>query len=405
MNAPTLNPATVATRLLIDSLEIIALDITPGKKRRIPTGAHNYGGPGSWVGRPILLRVNAAGLSGWGLVRPVNPFVGETAASMFAGLKDFMGPLCLGRDALNIESILRDCENLLPANPGALAVLDMALHDLIGKALAVPVHALLGGACRDRIALEWSVGLDNEQAMTEEAVMAVQKFGVQYVCVKVGPAAAAGPAAGLEFDAKVVNAIGKAVGPGVFLGIDANTTYDPVSAVRLVQRLAGQNLAYFEQPVPKQALQDMRWIYDRANVSILADESIYTAADAAQVIAMGAADVLGLKFYKCGGIRRSREIGVIAAASNLRVNCAGTANGSYIEAIAGAHLCASIPNHAFGAEFMMGLPSVFEDPLVKNRPIDVRDGYCNVPTGPGLGFELDDAQVKRHELARATVKA
>ena len=398
MKRTTSNAIDSAVKTLpIERLDIIPLDLTPSKKRRIPTGVLSYGGAGSWVGRPVLVRVSAGGISGWGEGHPINPFMGETASSMFASLRDYYGPLCIGRDAFQIESILRDCESKLPRNPGALAVLDIALHDLIGKALNLPVHALLGGACKDRIALEWSVGLDNDKAMIDEAVMAVEKFGAKYVCMKVGPAAR------IDADAKVVNEIGRALGGGVFLGLDANTTYDPVSAVHLVQRLSGLNLAYFEQPVPAQALRDMRWIFDRVNVSILADESVYCAADAANVIAMGAADVLGLKFYKCGGLRRSREIAVIAAASNLRVNCAGTANGSYIEAIAGAHLCASIPNHAFGAEFIMGLPSVAEDVLIKNRPIDVRDGYCNIPAGAGLGFEIDESEVKRHELAHATV--
>ncbi len=398
MKRTTSNAIDSAVKTLpIERLDIIPLDLTPSKKRRIPTGVLSYGGAGSWVGRPVLVRVSAGGISGWGEGHPINPFMGETASSMFASLRDYYGPLCIGRDAFQIESILRDCESKLPRNPGALAVLDIALHDLIGKALNLPVHALLGGACKDRIALEWSVGLDNDKAMIDEAVMAVEKFGAKYVCMKVGPAAR------IDADAEVVNEIGRAVGDGVFLGLDANTTYDPVSAVHLVQRLSGLNLAYFEQPVPAQALRDMRWIFDRVNVSILADESVYCAADAANVIAMGAADVLGLKFYKCGGLRRSREIAVIAAASNLRVNCAGTANGSYIEAIAGAHLCASIPNHAFGAEFIMGLPSVAEDVLIKNRPIDVRDGYCNIPAGAGLGFEIDESEVKRHELAHATV--
>ena len=93
----------------------------------------------------------------------------------------------------------------------------------------------------------------------------------------------------------------------------------------------------------------------------------------------------------------------MAEARNLRANCAGTANGSYIEAIAGATLCSAIPNHAFGAEFVMGLPAVEPDVIIKNRPIDVLDGYCNVPTGPGLGFEIDASEVKRHALDRATV--
>lgn len=386
-------------RLTIDRIEIIPLDVVPANKRRIPTGPHLYGGAGSWVGRPVVLRVCAGGLSGWGLVRPVNPFVGETAASMFACLRDFYAPLCIGRDALRIEEILRGCEAQLPKNPAALAVLDFALHDLAGRALGVPVHALLGGACKDRIAMEWSLGLADEQAMIDEAVMAIEKYGVKYLCVKVGPMAQ------IDTDVHVVTAVRKALGPEVFLGVDANTTYDRVNAVRLIERLADVGITYFEQPVPAEALRDMHWIRDHARVAVLADESVYSAIDAANVIAAEAADVLGLKFYKCGGLKRSREIAVIAAASGLPVNCAGTANGSYIEAIAGAHLCASIPNHAFGAEFMMGLPAVADDPLVRNRPIDIKNGYCNLPQLPGLGIEIDEAELKRHALAHEVVTA
>ncbi|MEO7726370.1 MAG: enolase C-terminal domain-like protein [Burkholderiales bacterium] len=384
-------------RLTIERVEIIPLDLVPKNQRRIPTGPHLYGGKGSWVGRPVMVRIRAQGISGWGEVRPVNPFVGETAASMFACLRDFYGPLCIGRDALQIEDILRYCELKLPKNPGALAALDMALHDLAGKALNVPAHVLLGGACKDRIVMEWSLGLADEKAMIKEAEMAIENYGVKYLCVKVGPAAQ------IDADVSVVKKVRKALGAGVFLGVDANTTYDRVNAVKLVERLAAVDLTYFEQPVPAEALRDMRWIRDHANVAVLADESVYSASDAVNVIAAGAADVLGLKFYKCGGLRRSREIAVIAAASGHPVNCAGTANGSYIEAIAGAHLCAAIPNHAFGAEFMMGLPAVADDVLVRNQPIDIKDGYCNLPLLPGLGVDIDEAAVKRHQLARAVV--
>lgn len=383
--------------LAIESLEVIPLDTVPPTKRRIPTGPHNFGGDGSWVGRPILLGVSAGGVTGWGEVRPINPFVGETASAMFAALRDFYGPLILGRDAFSIEAILRACENHLPANPAALAVLDMALHDLVGRALGVPAHVLLGGACRESIPLEWSVGLADEATMAKEAVSVVEKYGVKYVCVKVGPAA------GIEFDVKVLKTIREAIGKDVFLGIDANTTYDAVSAVQLVER-SGVGITYFEQPVPARSLRDMRWIRDRAKISVMADESVYTAADAREIIEAEAADVLGMKLYKCGGMKRSREIAVVAEAGGARVNCAGTANGSYIEAIAGAHLCASIPNHTFGAEFMMGLPAVSVDEMITNRPIDVRNGHCNVPQGPGLGFEIDAAFVKRRQLAREIVK-
>ena len=389
------SPAKVS--LPIDEIEIIPLDIVPALKRKISTGPILYGEGGSWVGRPILLRVSAGGISGWGEARPVNPWVGETAASVFACLRDFYGPTIIGQDALQIENVLRSCERKLPGNPAALEVLDFALHDLVGKALNVPAHVLLGGACKDKIPLEWSVGLADEKTMVEEAVMVVQKYGIKYVCIKVGPAER------IDADVKAVSAIRKHVGDDVYLGIDANMGYDPVGAVRLAERIAHVNLTYFEQPVPPQAMANLKWVYDRCKVTVIADESCYSPYDAAKIVAAGAADVLAIKFYKCGGLRRGRDIAVVADAANARVNCAGTANGSYIEAIAGATLCTAIPNHAFGAEFVMGLPAVAPDVIVKNRPIDVRDGYCNIPPGPGLGIEINEAEVKRHALDRMTV--
>jgi muconate cycloisomerase len=389
---------SVDGRLVIDEVEIIPLNIVPRMKRKISTGPLLYGDDGSWVGRAVLLRVSAGGLSGWGEVRPVNPWIGETAASVYTCLRDFYAPLIVGLDAMNIEQVLRACHAKLPGNLAALEVMDFALHDLVGKALGVPAHTLLGGAQRDRIPLEWSVGLADDKTMIDEAVMAADKHGIRYICIKVGPEEK------MEADARVVKEIRKALGPDVYLGIDANMGYSPVGAVQLAQRIQEVGLTYFEQPVPPTHIDNLKWVYDRCNVSIIADESCYGPADAARLCANGAADVMAVKFYKCGGLRRGRDIATIADSFGLRANVAGTANGSYLEAIAGATLAAAIPNHAFGAEFVMGLPSIDADPIVKNRPIDVKDGHCNLPPGPGFGVELDHAQIAALAMDRAVLR-
>lgn len=394
-----MTPSQIARdRLVIDEVEIIPLDIVPRMKRKISTGPLLYGDKGSWIGRPVLLRVSAGGVSGWGEVRPVNPWIGETAASVFTCLRDFYAPLILGKDAMNIEQVVRACHAKLPGNLAALEVMDFALHDLVGKALGVPAYALLGGAHRDSIPLEWSVGLADDKTMIDEAVMAAEKHGIRYVCIKVGPEEK------IEADARVVKEIRKAIGPDVYLGIDANMGYSPVGAVQLAKRIEEVNLTYFEQPVPPTNIDNLKWVYDRCNVSIVADESCYSPTDAARLCAHGAADVMAVKFYKCGGLRRGRDIATIADSFGQRANVAGTANGSYLEAIAGATLAASIPNHAFGAEFVMGLPAVDVDPIVKNRPIDVKNGNCNLPPGPGFGAELDMQQVGKLALDRAVVR-
>ena len=390
--------AVSLSRLVIERIEVYVVDTLPNRRRAIPTGPTNYGGEGSWAGRPVLLKLCADGVCGWGEIRPVNPFLGETAASIYHTLRDFYAPILVGRDALRIDAALSACEKHLPRNPAAVALVDMALHDLVGRAAGVPVHVLLGGVCRESIPLEWSVGVGSEKEMIEEATMAVERWGIHYVCLKVGPSVR------LNEDVAMVKAVRRALGPGVFLGLDANTTYTGVDAIRLVGELSDERITYFEQPVPAHALAEMRWIREHSGVSLLADESVYSAADAAAVIAARAADVLGLKSFKCGGMRRSRDIAAIALAGAVQVNCAGCANGSYIEAVAGAQLCSTLPNHAYGAEFVMGLPAVEEDPRIRNRPIDVIDGVCNIPSGPGLGLDMDEVAMVKHTIASATFR-
>jgi len=395
----TTTPATATsplagTPLRIDEIEIVLLDTVPKLKRRISTGALAFGDSKSPVGKPVFLRVRAGGLFGWSQLRPANPYQGDTAAGAYSTLRDFYAPRVLGQDAWRSVDILRRCDTALPDNPVALALLDIALHDLVGRAAGVPVHALLGGACRDTIPMEWSIGLSDEDTMLREAVSVIGKYQVPYLCVKVGPPP------NLDADVRAIRRIRKEVGPAIRLGMDANTSYDLVAASRLVERLDETDITYFEQPLPVRALRDTAVLRSRARCAIMADESVWGIADALALASGDAFDVLANKFIKSGGFRRAREIGAIADAAGRGMNCAGTANGSYMEAIAGAHLCASVPNHVFGAEFVMGLSEVDVDPLVTNRPVMLKDGHATVPTLPGLGAELDEAVLQRLTISR-----
>lgn len=393
-------PATPFSRATIERVEVSVLDVVPRRQRRLPSGKIPYGGAGSLIGRPVFVRIHAGGCDGVGEIRPINPFVGESASSMYPVIRDFYAAKLIGRNAFEIESLLSSCEKTMPGHPSALAAIDLALHDLAGKLAGLPVHALLGGACRDHIDLEWSVGLASEKEMVREAEEAVGRFGVGCVCIKIGPTEH------LDRDVRTMKAVRAAVGKKVTLGMDANTTYSTSGAIKLARRLQDADIGYFEQPVPGPLLNEMRRVRDAVDCAILADESVFSRNDAMRVIEAEAADVLGLKFYKCGGLHRMRQIAAIADAASVQVNCAGTTAGTYIEAVAAAHLCAAVPNHAFAAEFIMGLPAANgRDPVVANEPIDVLDGRCAIPDGPGLGVVIDEKNLKQLAIVHATVSA
>jgi L-alanine-DL-glutamate epimerase-like enolase superfamily enzyme len=162
-------------------------------------------------------------------------------------------------------------------------------------------------------------------------------------------------------------------------------------------------IAYFEQPVPIWDVMGLKRIRDRIKAPIMADESVYSPQDAARVVREDAADVLGIKLYKCGGLWRGRQIGIVAEAAGYDVNCAGTANGSHLESLAAAHLGTATPNHAFAAEFTMGLPQVAPDPIAPEPVLELSDGYCSIPNRPGLGAAIDLKAVDKHAMSRITV--
>jgi muconate cycloisomerase len=384
--------------IIIDEIEIIPIDTLPTRLRAISTGKLMYGGKNSWIGRAVIVRIASGGVDGWGIIRPVNPFVGETASSVFSTLRDFYAPALVGKDALSGTALLLQCEKMLSGHPCAISVLDVAMHDLVGRVLGVPIYALLGGACRDKIPLEWSVGLSTPEEMLAEAEWATDTLKVPYLCFKVGPAEQ------IARDVANLAKVRAKLGSEIKIGIDANTSYDLAGAIRLVEQLREFEISYFEQPLPVRNKADHRILRERSSIPLMADESIYTDADVIDLSQNGAFDVFGLKFIKCGGLRRGRNIAAVAAALGYDVNCAGTANGSYLEALAGAHLSCAIPNHAYGAEFAMGLAAVERDPLILNEPVRLVDGHAVISEVPGHGAEIDQKELAKVAMARELVK-
>jgi len=388
---------------MIDRIEIFVTALSARVQRIMASGAYDTGPAERVLGKPVLVKIYADGVVGLGQIRPISPghFVADTTQSAVAAIKEIYGPALLGKSIFDVEAINEAFDMRLAGNPAARAVLDIAVYDAMGKALGTPVHNLIGGCCQPRIPLEWSVSMaDDIATMVAEAKRAVDEFGIRVLCLKMADRR------GWRQDVRNFEAVRKAVGGEVMIGIDPNTGWTLAGALSAIREIRKLGLGYIEQPVERRDLKAMAEIRRAAGgVPVMADEGIFTLQDAYAHAEARACDAYCIKLYKLGGITPAKKIAAVAHAANMQINCGGLAVQSQLEAAAGAHFYASIPASRMmgAAEFVLGLNATAKDPLCPESDFRIRDGHVDVPRGPGLGITIDEAALKKNTLLQERV--
>ena len=302
-----------------------------------------------------------------------------------------LSPVLVGRDPLAITSALRAMEARLPDGQFAIAGVEMALWDIAGKALGVPVHVLLGGKVRDRIPLSYSVPHGEPERMAEYA-RARASEGFRTVKVKTGQ--------GFERDVEAVRRVRDAVGSAHRLRVDANMAMGSAGeAIRFVERIMEFEPELFEQPVPADALPAMAEIRRSVSLPIMADESVGPPRDAMAIIRHEAADVLNVYVTESGGIQNAARIFTLAEQAGL-----GCMIGSMPELGIGTaaqiHLGLAMPNLDFDSDTC---GSLYQEEDLLATPLRLEQGFAHAPEGPGLGVELDPDAFERASRRRATL--
>ena len=387
----------------IERIEVRVTDLPVRLQRLRSSGSYDTGESGSLLGKPVLVTLQAEGLAGFGQIRPLAPHhsMADTYGSMITAIKEVYGPRMIGRRIFDVESIHALLQRLGPYNFNARAALDIALHDLMGKALGQPVYNLIGGLAQERLPLEWSISMaEDAKKMVADAERAIGEFGMRVLCMK------AGHAKGWREDVKNFIALRKAVGSDVTLGMDPNTGWSVSDTIRVLRTLEEHRVDYLEQPVERHDLNGMALIRQSAGgVPLMADEACGSIQDALALVQAGAADVLCIKLYKHGGITPARKIAAIAEAANVKINCGGLAVLSQLEAAAGAHFYASRSAKTVmpAAEFIFGLGVIGPDPLVPDTDFVIEGGHVRPPSRPGLGIEIDLKALERSTLMKEQV--
>jgi L-alanine-DL-glutamate epimerase-like enolase superfamily enzyme len=265
-------------------------------------------------------------------------------------------------------------DDALPHNSSAKAALDMALHDLLGKALGAPLYKILGGTFRRPVLSATAVGINDLEKMKREALDWVGR-GFRTLKLKIGVEP--------DKDEQRVRAIREAVGPDIRLRVDANQGYTPTEAIDVGRRIADHDIEYMEQPVAAWDVAGLAEVRRATGLRIAADESLYTAQDALRLIEARAVDVFVIKMIKVGGLRKATKIAHLAEAAGLQCVTVSPLE-TVLGTAAGVHWASALSNGEPDHE-LVGPLYLQEDPFAG---VEIAGNAIEPGESPGLGVTL-----------------
>ena len=377
------------------------------------------GGRGTTNEERLLLRLATDdGFEGWGeatalpLWGGVNgQYHGETVGTVGHVIHDLFAPVLLGADPMTPALVMDALDGTLRGHVYAKSTVEMALQDIRGKRLGEPVYRLLGGPFRDRVRIAHMIAIMSDAEALKEAESAVGGDGITAFQVKGGRDP--------ERDVRLVKKLRRALGPEIFLRVDANRGYgtQPKIVAAIGKRLEDAGVNALEQPGNSTAA--LAACKHATGVPVIADESCWQGHDVIQLAGADAVDAISLYVAKAGGMARAVEVGSMASLFGLPCDVNGSLE-SGIGTAASIQLAMAVRS--------ANLPSVVSIPSLRERELtkvagrywldDVvvegfgyEKGHLILGDLPGLGIVVDSKRVERMaapgrrvSVSRETVK-
>ena len=322
----------------------------------------------------VIVEVHTdTGAVGYGEAPPTGAITGDTTGAIVGALQDHIIKTVVGRDVDDFEDLMLALDKCIVKNTSAKAAMDMALWDLYGQLYHIPVYKLLGGS-RKQIVTDITISVNDPEEMARDTVNAVQR-GYDTLKVKVG--------ADPSLDVARLSAVRQAAGPDIRIRIDANQGWQPKQAVRILNQMQerGLDIEFVEQPVKAHDFTGLKYVTERSYVPVLADESVFSPADALTIMQMGAADLVNIKLMKCGGIYNALKIA--SAAEVYGVECMiGCMLEAKISVNAAVHLACA--KQIITKIDLDGPVLCSEDPILGGAVFDEQN--ITVSDDPGLGI-------------------
>jgi L-alanine-DL-glutamate epimerase-like enolase superfamily enzyme len=383
----------------IDTLEVIDISL-PRRRDWRWRGMHED------LGRWSIVRIRTAdGVTGYGEATALGSwggdsgrYFGETPVTVRHAVEEVLGPVLRGVDAFELHEIRSRMDSTLKGHVYAKAAIEMALYDIQGRVLDVPLAVLLGGRAREGVLIAHMIGIMSVEDGVREAPAAAAE-GIRAFQLK--------GTGEVERDVALVRSIRDEVGAGVTIRLDANQGYREIgakAAIRAVRALEEAGADIVEQPT--EGVAAMAAVRAAVDVTVIADESCWQPADLLEISRLDGADAISIYLAKAGGVDGARRVADLARTLGLPCDVNGSlesgignaANVQFAVSAPAVTLACVVPVTATSDG---GGPSVagryFADDIV-SEPFPFSDGMLRPPAGPGLGVEVDEEKLEHYRV-------
>ena len=307
-------------------------------------------------------------------------------------------PALLGKDPVDTEVRWREmvaagsASDMGGAAYCAIAGLDIALWDLKGKALGVPIYKLLGGKARDKVRM-YASSMRRDMTPAEEAKRAASFVDAGYSAYKLHSAVPGAIDHPADQTIDTVREVRAAVGDDIEILVDVNGAFSTHHALEVGRALEDLGVFHFEEPRPHYDLEGLAAIADTLDIPIASGEMIYTHWEYRDLMLRGRIDIVQPDIVKVPGFTEFQRIAALASAFGKPITVHNTQ--PTISTVAHLHACAAYANIPYAQEYNIEPTSIRDEWPILKEPLQVNYGYLDVPDGPGLGVELDEDVVKR----------
>lgn len=365
-----------STTAVIERIETLLVDLPTIRPHKLSVATMN--------GQTLMLvKVHCSdGIIGIGEGTTIGglAYGGESPESMKLAIDFYFAPVMIGQDATRIQALMARVGKMVKENRFAKSAVETALLDAHGKRLGLPVSELLGGRRRDRLPVAWTLASGDTARDIAEAEKMLDLRRHRIFKLKIG-------AKSLREDITHVAAIKRALGERAAVRVDVNMAWSEMDAAHGIAALADAGCELVEQPVASAAA--LGRLMRRFPTALMADESLTGPESAFEIARVSGADVFAVKVEQSGGPFNALRVAAIADAAGIGLY-GGTMLEGAVGTIVSAHAFATFANLQWGTE-LFG-PLLLTEEILRT-PLDYSDFELTIPTGPGLGIELDDDRV------------